>query len=314
DADLVLGRLDPHNFAGGSITLVTDDAKGAMTRDLGAPLGMDETQAAYGLCEVVDENMANAARVHAVENGKDMGSYAMIAFGGAAPIHAARLCDKLGIDRFLVPPGAGVGSAIGFLLAPFSFEAVRTDHMALSAFDADRVNRIIEELSEEAESFVRHAMTSGEPERECQVFMRYRGQGWEIPVDIHETRFGPDDATRLKVLFDETYARYFGRPIEGLEIELVSWAVKSSSPKPPVERQDTLGAGEGVASAGTRRLFDISREEWVDALTYDRSAFAAGTGVQGPAVIVETETATVVPSNYEVTAQADGCLRVASRK
>ncbi|MGI9415395.1 MAG: hydantoinase/oxoprolinase family protein, partial [Hyphomicrobiales bacterium] len=119
DADLVLGRLDPHNFAGGSITLVTDDAKGAMTRDLGAPLGMDETQAAYGLCEVVDENMANAARVHAVENGKDMGNYAMIAFGGAAPIHAARLCDKLGIDRFLVPPGAGVGSALGFLLAPF---------------------------------------------------------------------------------------------------------------------------------------------------------------------------------------------------
>ena len=155
DADLLLGRLDPNDFAGGSIALVPDDAAEAMTRDLGTPLGMDAAQAAYGLCEVVDENMANAARVHAVESGKDVGQYRMIAFGGAAPIHAARLCQKLGIDEFLVPPGAGVGSAIGFLLAPFSFEAVRTDHMAMSRFDAARINAILEELTAEADGFVR---------------------------------------------------------------------------------------------------------------------------------------------------------------
>ena len=310
DADLMLGRLDPNNFAGGSITLSADQAATAMDRDIGAALGMDAAQAAYGLCEVVDENMANAARVHAVENGKDIGKYRMIAFGGAAPIHAARLCQKLGITEFLVPPGAGVGSAIGFLLAPFSFEAVRTDHMGLSDFDAARVNTIIADLSTEADGFVRQAMGQGEPERECQVFMRYRGQGWEIPVDIDQTEFQASDADKLKKLFDETYTRFFGRPIEGLEIELVSWAVKASSPAAPVETITALNSTSGAEPTGIRQLFDIATEKWSDADIYERASLAPGNGLAGPAVIVESETATVVPTSYEAIAQPDGCLLV----
>ncbi len=310
DADLVLGRLDPNNFAGGSITLAPAAAAGAMQRDLGEALGMDAAQAAYGLCEVVDENMANAARVHAVESGKDIGVYKMIAFGGAAPIHAARLCQKLGIDEFLVPPGAGVGSAIGFLLAPFSFEAVRTDHMAMSRFDAPRINRIIEELTAEADGFVRQTMESGELERECQVFMRYRGQGWEIPVDIEKTGFVPEDATALVELFEETYTRFFGRPIEGLEIEMVSWAVKVSSPTPPVDEIAHIERGTDAAQAGERHLFDVATERWADARTYERGGLTPGHGLTGPAVIVEAETATVVPEGFEAIAQSDGCLRV----
>jgi len=119
DADLTLGKLDPDNFAGGSITLSKDSADDALVSVLGKHLDMDAQTAAYGLVEVVDENMANAARVHAVENGEDLADYTMIAFGGAAPLHAGRLCEKLGVDRLLVPTGAGVGSAIGFLRAPF---------------------------------------------------------------------------------------------------------------------------------------------------------------------------------------------------
>ena len=310
DADLILGRLDPDNFAGGTIKLAPERAGDAMNGHLGAQLGMESEQAAYGLCEVVDENMANAARVHAVESGKDIGTYKMIAFGGAAPIHAARLCQKLGIDEVLVPPGAGVGSAIGFLLAPFSFEAVRSDHMSLEEFDADRVNTIIDELSGEAEGFVARALDGGASERECQVFMRYRGQGWEIPVDIEQTSFEPSDAAKLKQLFDETYTRFFGRPIEGLEIELVSWAVKASSPVPPVQRLDGLDVDETLEPAGIRRLFDISTEQWVSAGVHDRSSLKPGKGLQGPAVIVEAETATVVPSGFEAIGQADGCLRI----
>ncbi len=124
DADLVLGKLDPDNFAGGSIALHTGSvAQRTGTRTGSSALDMDAQTAAFGLAEVVDENMANAARVHAVENGEDLAEYTMIAFGGAAPLHAGRLCEKLGVDRLLVPTGAGVGSAIGFLRAPFSFEA-----------------------------------------------------------------------------------------------------------------------------------------------------------------------------------------------
>ena len=125
DADLIQGKLDPDNFAGGSIKLDKTASAGALDAHLGGQLSIDTLEAAYGLTEVVDENMSNAARVHAVENGEDLSEYTMIAFGGAAPLHAARLCEKLDIDRCLVPPGAGVGSAMGFLKAPFSFEATR---------------------------------------------------------------------------------------------------------------------------------------------------------------------------------------------
>jgi len=142
DADLTLGKLDPDNFAGGSIPLDAAASRTALAAALGEPLGMDAQEAAFGLAEVVDENMANAARVHAVENGEDLSEYTMIAFGGAAPLHAGRLCEKLGIDRLLVPPGAGVGSAIGFLRAPFSFEANRSVYMRLSDFDPARVKAL----------------------------------------------------------------------------------------------------------------------------------------------------------------------------
>jgi len=151
DADLLLGRLDAERFAGGEIRLEIEHSKMALQHAVGQQLGMDSETAAIGICEVVDENMANAARVHAVESGKELAEFTMIAFGGAAPLHASRLCEKLDIDSLLIPPGAGVGSAIGFLRAPFGFEAVRGAFLRLSEFDASWTNRLITELSEEAE-------------------------------------------------------------------------------------------------------------------------------------------------------------------
>jgi N-methylhydantoinase A len=149
DADLILGRLDPDNFAGGTIQLNAESSSNALRASLGSILDMDAQTAAYGLSEVVDENMANAARVHAVENGEDLSEYTMIAFGGAAPLHAGRLCEKLGINRLLVPPGAGVGSAIGFLRAPFSFEANRSVYMRLSDFAPDIIRGLLSDLEQE---------------------------------------------------------------------------------------------------------------------------------------------------------------------
>jgi N-methylhydantoinase A len=143
DADLMLGRLDADDFAGGSIKLLPESSAAALNAHIGTPLGMDAMAAAFGVSEVVDENMANAARVHAVENGEDPSDYTMIAFGGAAPLHAGRLCEKLGIRRLLVPAGAGVGSAIGFLRAPFSFEATRS-----ACCESDGVTRNIARRSD----------------------------------------------------------------------------------------------------------------------------------------------------------------------
>ena len=141
DADLLLGRIDPDDFAGGSIPLSVGAASDALVNQVGTLLDLGAEEAAYGIAEVVDENMSNAARVHAVESGKDISDYTMITFGGAGPLHAARLCEKSGIAKFLVPPGAGVGSAIGFLRAPFGYESVRSASMRFADFDASRIKR-----------------------------------------------------------------------------------------------------------------------------------------------------------------------------
>ena len=180
DADLVLGKLDPENFAGGSIKLFPDTSCIAIAEYVGTKLDMDAVEAAFGIAEVVDENMANAARVHDVENGEDLSEYTMIAFGGAAPLHAGRLCEKLGVERLLVPPGAGVGSAIGFLRAQFSFEANRSVYMKLSDFDGPRIKSLLSDLKAEATGFVRTCDAVSPILSEFKVYMRYTGQGLSL--------------------------------------------------------------------------------------------------------------------------------------
>src|SRR5690606_11229123 len=174
-----------------------DNASAAIARDVGDRLKLATEAAAFGIVEVVDENMANAARVHAVENGKNISENIMIAFGGAAPLHAARLCEKLGVDQCLIPQGAGVGSAIGFLKAPFGYEALASKIMRLSKFDAGAVNTMLDDLKATAEGFVR-AGTDGAIVREITAFMRYAGQGWEIPVALPDRAFTTADTAMIE--------------------------------------------------------------------------------------------------------------------
>ena len=313
DADLLLGRLDPDNFAGGSIPLSTARAKEAIDDAIGVRLGIDTTTAAYGICEMVDENMANAGRVHAVENGKEISDFSMITFGGAGPLHAARLCEKLGISSFLVPPGAGVGSAIGFLRAPFGYQSVRTAIVRLQHFNAAFVNDIVGEMTEEALGFVAGELRGAEPVIELTAFMRYAGQGWEIPVVLPVRRFEPADAETVRRHFEEDYARFFGRAIEGLAIEIVSWSVKVSSPLPQAAAVEPINAARSLQPVIRRRLFDAASRRFVDAGVHERAALAAGDRIEGPAIIVERETATIVASAFAATVERDGCLRVARR-
>jgi N-methylhydantoinase A len=202
---------------------------------VGDHLSLGAEAAAFGICEVVDENMANAARVHAVENGKNIADNVMIAFGGAAPLHAARLCEKLGIDRCLIPPGAGVGSAIGFLRAPFGYEALMSKVTRLSRFDIASVNAMLADLKATAERFVRTGST-GSVTCDITAFMRYVGQGWEIPVPLPDRPFTAGRRDRPARRLPRPYARFFGRAIDGLdglEIEVVTWSVKVQDERPP---------------------------------------------------------------------------------
>ena len=157
DANVLLGRISPETFGADDIDLIPEESRKALLTDVAEPLETEVENAAIGVIEVVDENMANAARVHAVENGRDVSQYTMIAFGGGAPLHASRLCDKLEIERLLIPPGAGVGSAIGFLQTPFSYEALKSFYVSIENFDHKRVNQLLGDLTSEATEFVMEA-------------------------------------------------------------------------------------------------------------------------------------------------------------
>ncbi len=255
--------------------------------------------------------MANAARVHAVENGEDLAGYTLIGFGGAAPLHAGRLCQKLGIERFLVPPGAGVGSAIGFLRAPFSFEATRSQRMTLSDFDPEAARALLAELSEEAAAFVRSCGTSEEITFETRAFMRYVGQGWEIPVELAPEDAAGPTAARCLARFEEAYRTLFGRIVDGVEVEITSWAVKAGTPAPLSEPIAPPGKLAEVAATAEREIFEPALGKPVTARLAARENLGPGHRVAGPALITETETTVVVPAGFEATVRADGSLEVA---
>ena len=312
DANVQLGRLQPKNFGAADISLSPALAAEALGSSVGGALGLDTDAAAIGVAEVVDENMANAARTHAAESGKDLTGYSMVAFGGAAPLHAGRLIDKLGIDEVLVPPGAGVGSAIGFLLAPFSYEATRSFYATSDDFDTVGVGIVLDDLAAEAEAFVRMGTTEAVT-TEREVLMRYRGQGWEIPVTLPQGEFDDVAAQELLNTFVKAYEAFFGRAIDGLTIEAVSWSVRVSSVRDAPGTVEPAGPAEPLAVSGTRLVHDAAAGTRVATALYERSALSVGDTVTGPALITEDQTTTVVGSQHTAVVQPDLTLRIARK-
>jgi N-methylhydantoinase A len=295
DADVVLGRIDLARFAGGKIALDPARARDAVTETIGGPLAMEVAEAARGIAEIVDETMASAARVHAVENGKDTSGRTLIAFGGAAPLHAARLAQKLGIRRIVVPPDAGVGSALGFLGAPIAYEVVRTLLVRLDLLEQTAIDALFAEMRSEAEAVVRLGVPHGELVETRTGFMRYRGQGHEVAVPLPNDRL---DHTALRAAFDATYARVFGRVIPRLEVEAVTWTLSLAEPHELPARQDAPPDAGVATPSGHTRIVETATGEMVDASQFARAALPKGVRLTGPAVIVEDGTSTIVPSGY----------------
>ena len=310
DANFVLGRLYADRFAGGSIALDADAAGAALVRDVARPLKRGASpsrtpaegsfqraagashEAAAAVTEVVDENMAAAARAHAAEWGKDVAGRTIIAFGGAAPLHAAALMAKLGAERVLVPPAAGVGSAVGFLTAPVAYEVVRSRYMRLGAFDAAAVAAVMREMRAEAEAVVA-PIADGPLEETRQAFMRYCGQGYEIAVPVPPT----PDAGALRAAFDAAYEGLYGRLIPGLDVEILSWtltlrcavASERAAPPPPARAE-----GDAVCHRGR----------------VERETLARGDCVCGPANIVEDQTVVVVAEDCQAFVDEQGNILV----
>ena len=299
DADVVLGRLDPAYFAGGTIPLEPDRAAAAIDRAIGAPLGLARLEAALGISEIVEENMANAARVHAVERGKDLQARTLIAFGGAAPLHAARLAEKLGIRRVLIPSGAGVGSAFGFLQAPVAYEVVRSRYVRLDdTFDTSLVNALFAEMRAEAEAVVAAGAPDARLIETRTADMRYRGQGHEITVVLPPGEFDAASRTTLAAAFGEAYASTYGRIIPGLDTEIMNWTLRLAAVREPLPPCPPQPADRSVRPNGHRALFSPTDLVLQQVATYRRDGLGPGSVVHGPAVIAEDETTTIVPQGF----------------
>ena len=299
DADVVLGRLDPDYFAGGSIKLDAARAVTAIDKAIGQPLGLRRLEAAFAISEVVEENMANAARVHAVERGKDLEARTLIAFGGAAPLHAARLADKLGIRRVLIPCGAGVGSAFGFLRAQVAYEVARSRYVRLGdRFDPDFVNVLFDEMRTEAEAVVRAGAPDATLVEARAADMRYTGQGHEITVSLPLGRFDATLKPQLVERYERDYAAAFGRTIPGLEVEIMNWTLRLAARAQPLPPCSPATEQRQAKPRQTRSVCAPDELVMQDAPVYHRDDLDIGDTMPGPAIITESETTTIVPKGF----------------
>ncbi len=314
DADVALGRIDPDTFSGGKIALDKAGAEKAIKSRVGDKLNLAGEHAALGISEVVDENMASAARVHGIESGKDLRPRTLIAFGGAAPLHAARVAEKIGVSRVLIPANASVGSAVGLLRAPVAYEIVRGRLMRLSTFDSAAANRLLADMRAEAEAIVRQGAPHAALSEQRSAFMRYRGQGHEISVQLPVRDFTAADKGAIKDWFEDAYRRLYSRPIPGVEIEILSWVMSVGAPAEgalavAVETQSSMPKPKS-----RRPVFDPACGEFLDVPIYWRSDLAPGARIAGPAVIAEDDTSTVVSPAFDAQIDRFGYIELVRRE
>ncbi len=306
DANLMLGRLDPQTFADGQIQLSVDEANKALQKHIGQALEFDSLQSAKGLIEIVDENMASAARVHAAERGKELAGRTMIAFGGAAPLHAARLAQKLQIDKVIIPDSAGVGSTVGFLLAPIAYEVVRSRYMRLESADSGQLNRLFDEMETEATNIVRLGAPDDTLTIRRHAYARYVGQGYEVKIELPLTAFDDSCGINIEEAFEDVYQTQYGLLIPGSEVEVLTWSVTVSAPRGQTLSADT--ESKSITSENeheSRQLHFPDLAESVNAVVLDRDSFAANSPVHGPGIVQEAHTSTIVPRSWQVGVNAD---------
>jgi len=296
DADLVLGYLDPHFFLGGSMTLDIDLSKQAILQKIATPLGTTMVEAAFGIHDLINETMAAAAKTHIAEKGGNPASITMSAFGGAGPVHAYGLAKKIGAKTILVPPLAGVGSALGFFTAPVAFDLSRSHRVGLDAADFTAVESLFAELEQESAAILADAARGQQILFERTLLMRFKGQGAETDLAIENSPFDAFSRQDIRTLFDTEYKRLYGRTYEDTPVELVTFKVRASLPKRPfsIPKLTHTNCDITLCIKGQRRAFSIIQKEYIQFTVYDRSKLFPGARIQGPAIIEERESTIVM--------------------
>lgn len=295
DADLMLGYLDPNYFLGGKMQLDLDGARAALGR-LGKPLHMSAEQAAWGIHQIVNENMANAARAHLGERGKDPRRMPMYAFGGAGPVHGYRVAEILRLPALISPFGAGVGSTFGLLSAPLAFDFVRSAYSRLDQLDWQFANGLVNEMAAEGRKVLESSgLSAREITYQRSADMRYVGQGHEVSVPLPDGELSSKDLPRITAGFEETYRTLYGRKGPDVALEVINWRVVASGPRPAMNLQLPRGAAKrNDVRKGSRSAYFPEREGYVDTTVYDRYALEAGVEFTGPAIVEERESTLIV--------------------
>ena len=306
DADVMQGLIDPALFAEGRLEIDVQAAEEALATHLGAPMGLNAAQVAHGISEIVDENMAGAGRMHAVESGKDLSTRLMIAFGGNGPLHATRVARRAQVDHILIPRDPGVGSAVGFLFAPVSFEIVRSRYETLTTLDLKGLNAFFDGMIDDAQSVVRAGVPDGPLTRRRVGFMRYHGQGHEIEVPLPDRALTEADIPALRDAFEVEYSRQFSRAVPGMKIEILNWAVEVSSQPSALRRVSKTTTEQSAEAMGARRILCDFTGAWREAAVYDRERLRPGDRLAGPALIIEPQTTTFVSADFSARVDAAG--------
>jgi N-methylhydantoinase A/oxoprolinase/acetone carboxylase beta subunit len=301
DANLVLGYLNPDYFAGGSLRLDVEAARRAITTRVAQPLGLTVEDAAWGVHAIVNTNMELATRVVSIERGRDPRDLTFIAFGGSGPVHGCRLAQALGIPRVILPAAAGVTAAIGLLAAEVKFDVARTWVRRLEALEPAALTAMYDDMAAQATAVVRDAAVATTVTLVRSVDARYVGQGYELTVPVPPGTLDAAALGRIRAAFDEIYAARYGYANPTEPVETVTWKLAAVGGAPRVALAKASAQARDGGLKGRRRAWFPETRGWTECAVYDRYALAPGSRVDGPAIVEERESTSVLPPGTSAT-------------
>jgi N-methylhydantoinase A len=303
DADLILGYLDPNYFLGGTMPLNLDAAYKAIEDKIAKALNTTVTEAAFGIHDLINETMAAAAKTHIAEKGGNPNSITVAAFGGAGPVHAYGLARKIGAPRMIVPPLAGVGSALGFFTAPVAFDLVRSHRVSLDEADFNGIEKIFSDLEKEASAILQQSGQVEDISFARSIDMRFVGQGAETNLPIANKAFHEWQQREIRDLFDETYKRLYGRTYPDTRVEFITFRVRASLPERPFRIPPLSGAAGTLQDCikGERPAYSLIQKKFISFTVVDRLKLFSGAKIEGPAIIEEKESTIVLGEDAHAT-------------
>ena len=313
DANVILNRINPQIFAGGKLELSSIDAKNSFESALARPLDEGIDICAAGAVEMVDENMANAAREHAMERGKSLLDRTIIAFGGSAPLHAVRLAQKLGIKKIIIPANAGVGSAVGFLDAQITYETTRSFYQRLSLINKKQVSAVLAKLEVEAKKVVERVSSSGSARCYFSAYMRFVGQRHEIKIRFPSSKLTSSSVQKIRENFLEAYRSQYSQTMPNVDMEVVGWSVTAFLEQPRIKIKNNKVKSKVVKPQDTRNALDFITGKNIEHTVYSRKKLSIGSKIIGPAIIEEDQTTTLIPKNFAAQINGYGYLVIEER-